>query len=106
FYRPGGKNRAQRRLFVTSALGLLISLSALALLGVALMSSMEDAPLIIYVLSASAIIGLLPIIRGCSKVWRYIQINDARGVYIAYTAQELQPDTSYLTWMTGRTRAR
>src|SRR5262245_65059862 len=42
FYRPGGKNKAQRRLFVMSALGLLISLSALALMGVALMSYMVD----------------------------------------------------------------
>jgi hypothetical protein len=105
FYRPGGKNKAQRRLFVTSALGLLISLSALALLGVALMSSMQDAPLFIYLLSASAIIGLLPIIRGCSKVWRYIQINDARGVYIAYTGQALQPNTVYRTGLTWKTPA-
>jgi len=105
FYRPGGKNKAQRRLFVTSALGLLISLSALALLGVALMSSMEDAPLIIYLLSSLAIIGLLPIIRGCSKVWRYIQINDPRGVYIAYTGQALQPNTVYRTGLTWKTPA-
>src|SRR5499427_6223677 len=67
FYRPGGRNKAQRRLFVTSALGLLISLSALTLLGVALMSSIEDGPMIAYLLSALAIIGLLPIVRGCSK---------------------------------------
>jgi len=105
FYRPGGKNKAQRRLFVTSALGLLISLSALALLGVALMSSMEDAPVIIYSLSGLAIIGLLPIIRGCSKIWRYIQINDARGVYIAYTGQALQPNTVYRTGLTWKTPA-
>src|SRR5262245_18933201 len=69
FYRPGGKNKAQRRLFVLSALGLLISLSALALLGVALMSSLPDAPLFTYVLTSATIIGLLPIIRGCARSW-------------------------------------
>jgi hypothetical protein len=105
FYRPGGKNKAQRRLFVLGSLGLLISLSALALLGVALMSSMEDAPLITYALSSLAIIGLLPIIRGCSKPWRYIQIADQRGVYIAYTGQALQPNTLYRTGLTWKTPA-
>jgi hypothetical protein len=105
FYRPGGKNKAQRRLFVLGSLGLLASLSALALLGVALMSSMEDAPLITYALSSFAIIGLLPIIRGCSKPWRYIQIADQRGVYIAYTGQALQPNTLYRTGLTWKTPA-
>ncbi|HEX2490181.1 MAG TPA: hypothetical protein VHR27_12275 [Blastocatellia bacterium] len=105
FYRPGGKNKAQRRLFVLGSLGLLASLSALALLGVALMSSMEDTPLITYALSSLAIIGLLPIIRGCAKPWRYIQIADQRGVYIAYTGQALQPNTLYRTGLTWKTPA-
>ena len=105
FYRPGGKNKAQRRLFVMSALGLLISLSALALLGVALISPMEDTPVITYALSSLAIIGLLPIIRGCAKPWRYIQITDSRGVYIAYTGQALQPNTMYRTGLTWKTPA-
>ena len=105
FYRPGGKNKAQRRLFVLGSLGLLTSLSALALLGVALMSSTEDTPLITYTLSLLAIIGLLPIIRGCVKPWRYIQIADQRGVYIAYTGQALQPNTLYRTGLTWKTPA-
>jgi len=105
FYRPGGQNKAQRRLFVLSALGLIISLSALALLGVALMSSMQDAPLIIYVLASLAIVGLLPIIRGCARSWRHIQIADPRGVYIAYTGQALQPNTVYRTGLTWKTPA-
>jgi hypothetical protein len=105
FYRPGGKNKAQRRLFVLGSLGLLASLSALALLGVALMSSMEDAPLITYTLSSFVIIGMLPIIRGCAKPWRFIQIADQRGVYIAYTGQALQPNTLYRTGLTWKTPA-
>jgi hypothetical protein len=105
FYRPGGKNKAQRRLFVLGALGLLISLSSLALLGVALMSSIEDTPAITYALSSLAIVGLLPIIRGCAKPWRYIQIADQRGVYIAYTGQALQPNTLYRTGLTWKTPA-
>jgi hypothetical protein len=105
FYRPGGRNKAQRRLFVMSALGLLISLSALALLGVALMSSIEDGPMIAYALEALAIIGLLPIINGCARSWRYIQITDPRGVYIAYTGQALQPNTLYRTGLTWKTPA-
>ena len=105
FYRPGGKNKAQRRLFVLGALGLLTSLSALALLGVALMSSNEDIPVITYTLSSLAIVGLLPVIRGCAKPWRYIQINDQRGVYIAYTGQALQPNTLYRTGLTWKTPA-
>src|SRR5262249_20122219 len=56
-------------------------------------------------LSALAIIGLLPIIRGCSKVWRYIQITDARVGYIAYTGQSLQPNTIYRTGLTWKTPA-
>jgi hypothetical protein len=106
FYRPGGKNKAQRRLFVLGALGLLMSVSALALLGVALiMSPTEDTPVITYTLSSLAIIGLLPVIRGCAKPWRYIQINDQRGVYIAYTGQSLQPNTIYRTGLTWKTPA-
>jgi hypothetical protein len=105
FYRPGGKNKAQRRLFVMSALGLLISLSSLALLGVALMSSMEDTPVMTYTLASLAIIGLLPTIRGCAMSWRYIQITDPRGVYIAYTGQALQPNTIYRTGLTWKTPA-
>ncbi|MGI0035913.1 MAG: hypothetical protein ACRD98_08590 [Nitrososphaera sp.] len=105
FYRPGGRNKAQRRLFVTSALGLLTSLSALVLLGVVLMSSIADAPLITYTLLSLAIIGLLPIIRGCARSWRYIYITDPRGVYIAYTGQTLQPNTHYRTGLTWKTPA-
>jgi len=105
FYRPGGRNKAQRRLFVMSALGLLISLSALAMLGVALMSSPEDGPIIAYTLASLAVIGLMPVIRGCAKSWRYIQITDARGVYIAYTGQALQPGTIYRTGLTWKTPA-
>jgi hypothetical protein len=105
FYRPGGKNKAQGRLFVMSALGLLISLSALALMGVTLMSSMADAPVMTYALASLAIVGLLPIARGCAKPWRYIQITDPRGVYIAYTGQALQPNTIYRTGLTWKTPA-
>jgi hypothetical protein len=105
FYRPGGRNKAQRRLFVMTALGLLISISALALLGVALMSSIENGSIIAYTLASLAIIGLLPVIRGCGKSWRYIEINDPRGVYIAYTGQALQPNTLYRTGLTWKTPA-
>ncbi len=105
FYRPGGRNTAQRRLFVLSALGLLTSLSALVLLGVMLMSSMEDGPIIAYALASVAIIGLLPVMRGCAKSWRYIHITDPRGVYIAYTGQTLQPNTIYRTGLTWKTPA-
>jgi hypothetical protein len=105
FYRPGGRNSAQRRLFVMSAAGLLVSLSSLALLGVELMSSMQDAAVITYTLAALTIIGLTPIIVGCSRSWRYIQITDPRGVYIAYTGQALQPNTLYRTGLTWKTPA-
>lgn len=105
FYRPGGRNKAQRRLFVLSVLGLFVSLSALVILGLALMSSVEDVPLITYIAAASAIIGLLPIIRGCAKPWRYIYITDPRGVYIAYTGQALQPNVLYRTGLTWKTPA-
>jgi hypothetical protein len=105
FYRPGGRNKAQRRLFVMSALGLFASLSAVALMGVTLMSSIEDGPLITYALASLAIIGLLPVMRGCAKSWRYIHITDPRGVYIAYTGQTLQPNTLYRTGLTWKTPA-
>jgi len=105
FYRPGGRNKAQRRLFVMSALGLFASLAALALMGVALMASIEDGPIMTYTMASLAIIGLLPIIRGCAKSWRYIQITDPRGVYIAYTGQTLQPNTLYRTGLTWKTPA-
>jgi hypothetical protein len=105
FYRPGGKNKAQRRLFVLSALGLFVSLSALAILGIALMSSVEDGPIVTYIVASLMIIGLLPIIRGCAKSWRYIYITDPRGVYIAYTGQALQPNVLYRTGLTWKTPA-
>src|SRR5262245_60799276 len=34
FYRPGGRNKKQRRLFVMSAIGIFVSASALVILGV------------------------------------------------------------------------
>jgi hypothetical protein len=105
FYRPGGRNKAQRRLFVLSAMGLLISLSSLAMLGVTLMSEIENGPIITYTLASLAIIGLAPIIAGCAKTWRYIEITDPRGVYIAYTGQALQPNTLYRTGLTWKTPA-
>jgi hypothetical protein len=105
FYRPGGRNTAQRRLFLLAAVGLIISLSSMVLLGVTLMSSIQDGPAISYTLSAAAIIGLLPIIKGCAKAWRYIYITDPRGVYIAYTGQTLQPNTLYRTGLTWKTPA-
>lgn len=105
FYRPGGRNKAQRRLFVLSAMGLLISLSSLAMLGVTLISEIENGPIITYTLASLAIIGLAPVIAGCAKTWRYIEITDPRGVYIAYTGQALQPNTLYRTGMTWKTPA-
>jgi hypothetical protein len=105
FYRPGGRNKAQRRLFVLSAMGLLISLSSLAMLGVTLMSEIEDGPIITYTLASLAIISLAPVIAGCAKTWRYIEITDPRGVYIAYTGQALQPNTLYRTGLTWKTPA-
>jgi uncharacterized protein YqgC (DUF456 family) len=105
FYRPGGKNKAQRRLFVMSVLGLFISLSALVILGVALMSPIEDGPVITYTVASLVIIGLFPVIRGCAKTWRYILITDPRGVYIAYTGQVLQPNILYRTGLTWKTPA-
>ena len=105
FYRPGGKNKAQRRLFVMSVLGLFVSLSALVILGVALMSPIEDGPVITHTVASLVIIGLFPVIRGCAKTWRYILITDPRGVYIAYTGQVLQPNILYRTGLTWKTPA-
>ena len=105
FYRPGGRNKAQRRLFVASVLGLFMSLSALVILGVVQVSRLEDAPILTYIISSLVILGLLPIIVGCAKSWRYIYITDPRGVYIAYTGQVLQPNTLYRTGLTWRTPA-
>ncbi|MGH9769782.1 MAG: hypothetical protein ACREAB_20350 [Blastocatellia bacterium] len=105
FYRPGGRNKSQRRLFAMSLMGLLVSLSALVILGLALVSSIEDGPVITYTAALFAVIGLLPIAIGCAKPWRYIFLTDQRGVYIAYTGQVLQPNTLYRTGLTWRTPA-
>src|SRR5262249_14012509 len=105
FYRPGGRNKAQRRLFIVSLLGLVISLSALLILGVVQVPLITDDPIVTYVAASLVIIGLLPIIIGCAKSWRYIYITDTRGVYIAYTGQVLQPNTLYRTGLTWKTPA-
>ncbi len=107
FYRPGGRNKAQRRLFVASALGLFLSLSALVVLAVAQAYPypIEDGPAVTYTVASLALIGLLPVIRGCAKSWRYIYVTDPRGVYIAYTGQVLQPNTLYRTGLTWKTPA-
>jgi hypothetical protein len=105
FYRPGNKNKNQRRLFVMSVIGLLVSASALALLGLGQVSPIEDNPILIYLEASFALIGLLPIIIGCAKSWRYIYITDPQGVYIAYTGQILQPNTLYRTGLSWKTPA-
>src|SRR5262249_40344224 len=105
FYRPGGRNKKQRRLFVLSVLGLFVSLSALVILGLVQVSSIEDNPVLMYIVASLVILGLLPIIIGCAKPWRYIYITDPRGVYIAYTGQVLQPNTLYRTGLTWKTPA-
>ncbi len=105
FYRPGGRNKTQRHLFILSVLGLLTSLSALLILGVVQVSPITDRPIFTYITASVAIIGLLPIIIGCIKHWRYIYITDPRGVYIAYTGQVLQPNTLYRTGLTWKTPA-
>jgi len=102
FYRPGGRKKA---LFILSIFGVVISLSALALLGVTLMSQFTDALVFTYALVSLAIIGLLPIMVGCAKHWRYIYITDPRGVYIAYTGHVLQPNILYRTGLTWKTPA-
>jgi hypothetical protein len=105
FYRPGGRNKSQRRLFVMSAFGLLVSLSAIVILGLLQMSRIEDNAVMMYVVASLAILGLVPLVVGCAKPWRYIYITDPRGVYIAYTGQVLQPNTLYRTGLTWRTPA-
>ena len=105
FYRPGGRNKNQRRLFVTSAAGLFVSTSALVILGVAQVSPIEDNPVLMCIVASLVIIGLLPIILGCARSWRYIYFTDSRGVYIAYTGQVLQPNTLYRTGLTWKTPA-
>jgi hypothetical protein len=105
FYRPGGRNKDQRRLFVTSAIGLFVSTTALVLLGVAQVSPIEDGPVLMCILASLVIIGLIPIILGCARSWRYIYFTDPRGVYIAYTGQVLQPNTIYRTGLTWKTPA-
>ncbi|HEU0178917.1 MAG TPA: hypothetical protein VFV58_32025 [Blastocatellia bacterium] len=105
FYRPGGRNKNQRRLFVMSAVGLFVSTSALVILGVAQVSTIEDDPVLMCVVASLVIIGLLPIILGCARTWRYIFFTDSQGVYIAYTGQVLQPNTLYRTGLTWKTPA-
>jgi hypothetical protein len=105
FYRPGGGNKNQRRLFVMSAVGLFVSASALVILGVAQVSPIEDDPVLMCIVASIVIIGLLPIIQGCAKTWRYIYLTDPRGIYIAYTGQVLQPNTLYRTGLTWKTPA-
>jgi hypothetical protein len=104
-FRPGGRNNAQRRLFIVSVIGIVISLSALVILGLLQASAIPDGPIITYIVASSVIIGLIPIIIGCAKPWRYIYITDPRGVYIAYTGEVLQPNTLYRTGLTWRTPA-
>jgi len=105
FYRPGGRNKKQRRLFVMSAVGLFVSASALVILGVVQVSPIEDDPVLMCVVASLVIIGLLPITLGCARSWRYIYFTDPRGVYIAYTGQVLQPNTLYRTGLTWKTPA-
>lgn len=105
FYRPDGRNKKQRWLFVLSILGVFISLSGLALLGVTQMSEHPDAPLFTYIVASSVILGLMPVMIGCAKHWREIYITDPRGVYIAYTGQVLQPNILYRTGLTWKTPA-
>jgi hypothetical protein len=105
FYRPGGRNKIQRRLFVMSAVGVFVSASALVILGVAQVSPIEDDPVLMCIVASLVIIGLLPITLGCATTWRYIYITDPRGIYIAYTGQVLQPNTLYRTGLTWKTPA-
>ena len=105
FYRPGGRNKKQRRLFVTSAVGLFVSASALVILGVTQVSPIEDNPVLMLVVASLVIIGLIPLTLGCARSWRYIYFTDPRGVYIAYTGQVLQPNTLYRTGLTWKTPA-
>jgi hypothetical protein len=92
-------------LFVTSAAGLFVSSTALAILGVAQASPMEDNPVLTVIVASLVIIGLIPLTMGCARPWRYIYLTDPRGVYIAYTGQVLQPNTLYRTGLTWKTPA-
>lgn len=105
FYRPGGRNKQQRRLFVASAVGLFVSTSALVILGVAQVFPIEDDPVLTFMVTPLVIIGLFPMIQGCARSWRYIYLTDPRGVYVAYTGQVLQPNTLYRTGLTWKTPA-
>jgi hypothetical protein len=105
FYRPGGRNKKQRRLFVASAAGLFVSASALVILGVSQASTVEDDPVLTLIVASLVIIGLLPTTLGCARSWRYIYLTDPRGVYVAYTGQVLQPNTLYRTGLTWKTPA-
>jgi len=105
FYRPGGRNKRQRRLFALSAIGIFVSSSALVILGVAQVSPIEEDPVLMCIVASFVIIGLFPLIAGCARSWRYIYFTDPRGVYIAYTGQVLQPNTLYRTGLTWKTPA-
>jgi hypothetical protein len=105
FYRPGGGNKDQRRLFVMSAVGIFVSTSALVILGVTQVSRIEDDPVLMCLVASLVILGLLPVILGCARTWRYIYFTDPRGLYIAYTGQVLQPNTLYRTGLTWKTPA-
>jgi hypothetical protein len=105
FYRPGGRNKNQRRLFVMSVAGLFVSSSALVILGLTQVSPIEDDPVLMCVVASLVIIGLAPIILGCARDWRYVYFTDPRGIYIAYTGQVLQPNTLYRTGLTWKTPA-
>ncbi|HKX32596.1 MAG TPA: hypothetical protein VJ302_33230 [Blastocatellia bacterium] len=105
FYRPEGGNKAQRRLFIVSVMGLLISLAALAILGLLQVVPVQNGPIFTYVAAGLVVIGLFPIVIGCLKPWRYIYLTDPRGIYIAYTGEVLQPNTLYRTGLTWKTPA-
>jgi hypothetical protein len=105
FYRPGGGNKKQRRLFVASAAGIFASASALVILGVLQASTIGDDPILTLMVASLAIIGILPLTIGCASSWRYIYFTDTRGVYIAYTGRALQPNTLYRTGLTWKTPA-
>jgi hypothetical protein len=105
FYRPGGRNKEQRRLFMASAAGLFVSASALVILGLAQVSPIGDDPVLTFIVAPLVIIGLIPMTLGCARSWRYIYLTDPRGVYVAYTGQVLQPNTLYRTGLTWKTPA-
>src|SRR5262245_24163310 len=72
FYRPGGGNKKQRRLFVASAAGIFASASALVILGVLQASTIGDDPILTLMVASLVIIGILPLTIGCASSWRYI----------------------------------